>query len=81
MMCLSVLGCRVTSLPYDWLPVLKKAGSLLATPFEKQAHAKAKYGGENFFSAVYQRRSLRFTAEQVTASIGVNWYNMQSRRS
>lgn len=57
--------CGVAPPPFDWVLVLDKAGSLLPVPFEKQAHAKVKYGDENYFSTMYGGRSLRATAEQV----------------
>lgn len=64
--------CSVILQPFDWLPVIKKASGLLSQSFEKQAHANHKYassGGDNFYSVMFGRRSLRFTAEQVSTSL------------
>lgn len=61
---LATLHC-VTPVPFDWLPVIKKAGSLLPFPFEKQGHALVKYKTENYYDALFGQRSLRWTANQV----------------
>lgn len=65
-------------LPFDWVLVLNKAGKLLPVPFEKQAHAKVKYGDENYFSPMYGGRSLRATAEQVIYKLSNGVYGVGS---
>jgi len=55
---------RVLPGEFKWRPFIEKAKKLLCYAFEK-SDAKERWGGENVFSALMGRPSLRLTAEHV----------------
>ena len=55
---------RVLPGEFKWRPFIEKAKKLLGYAFEK-SDAKERWGGENVFSTLMGRPSLRLTAEHV----------------
>ncbi|KAJ3048610.1 hypothetical protein HK097_010386 [Rhizophlyctis rosea] len=65
--CKLAVAHKVVPSNFDWSLCLTKAQELLPYAFEKD-DAREKYGGENIFSSLMGRRSLRMTGQWVYGS-------------